>query len=61
MLVANCLGDSLLCWLIFNGLFLWRPVYNQKREFFDSLSGHARNALTQVKAKVDAVIPKYKD
>jgi hypothetical protein len=61
MLVANCLGDSLLIWLVFNGLFLWSPIYESKKEVIDRACDTACNTLRDLKAKVDTFIPKYKD
>jgi hypothetical protein len=61
MMVANCLGDSLLLWLAFNGLFLWSPIYSAKKDLIDNTCAAICNKLTEVKNKVDAIIPKYKD
>ena len=61
MLAANFLGDSLLLWFVFNGLFLWTPIYQNKRDLIDSVCDTACHHLTTLKQKIDAVIPKYKE
>jgi hypothetical protein len=61
MIAANCLGDGLLLWLVFNGLCLWTPVYQAKKDVIDGICGMVCQQLTNIKNKVDAVIPKYKE
>ena len=61
MLAANWCGDAMLLWLVFNGLFLWAPIYNQKKEMFDKTCDAVCVKLGEMKKKVDEVIPKYKE
>jgi hypothetical protein len=61
MVAANWLGDTLLLWVVLNGLFLWTPIYEAKKDVIDNTCNKLCQNITNLKNKVDAVIPKYKD
>jgi hypothetical protein len=61
MVAANWFGDGLLICVCFNGLFLWSPVYQAKKDIIDNICGTVCQQLNKLKVKVDAVIPKYKE
>jgi hypothetical protein len=61
MTVSNLFGDAFFLWLLFNTAFLWKPVYNKKRDQIDHLYSTLKNYTTAALGKVDSYIPRYRD
>ena len=61
MTLSNIFGDAFFLWLLFNTAFLWKPVYNKKREQIDQLYLTLKNYTNTAVKRLDSFIPRYKD
>lgn len=61
MTISGLGCTTCIAWLAINALFLWKPVYNKKKDLIDNTITKTITIVRNVLNKVDAFIPKYQE
>ena len=57
--LSGIFSDTFLIFAFINALFLWKPVYNSKKDQFDKLSEKIAEIYKVYSKRIVDIIPKY--